>query len=252
MFFNDLKVVLKDVEYKSPNELITPFVEKLKPFSEEFVNRSDSIAKTVDAKGDAKGDANSIYTKISTMCILKREMPVKDYKQIIGLGYALDVRKPYYKIYGGYLNTRYNSLLMINPDIQHYEIDPYSQEFELSYVDFLLNKTIDLVQCDNAIHETISGDKLSVSEELGSAIINSLDLSFNFGFGKIKIATSLIIKMYNEIYKIKGNGPFSFSPGADCDVYYYYNALSNLIYNNNKDIINIPEKTLLIRSILGL
>lgn len=247
MFFNDLKVVLKDVEYKSPNELITPFVEKLKPFAEEFVNRSDSIAKAVDAKGDA----NSIYTKISTMCVLKREMPVKDYKQIIGLGYALDVRKPYYKIYGGYLNTRYNSLLMINPDIQHYEIDPDSQEFELSYVDFLLDKTIDLVQCDNAINATISGDKLSVVEELGSAIINSLDLSFNFGFGKIKIATSLIIKMYNEIYNNK-NSPFSFSPGADCDVYYYYNALSNLIYNNNKDIINIPEKTLLIRSILGL
>ena len=244
---NKSRVILKDVEFKSPNELLSEFVEKIEPRTYKFIEKGDSLIGAVDSEGYRM----SFITKATVMAILDTPIgPNNEYREVIGISYAIDVRKPHYKIWKAYINMEDNFLIMLDPMIEHYEFDIDDQKIELSYLDVLLNKPINILPCLEVLSETI--ERSEVEEIIGKALINSLETSFNFGFGKIKLAASYITKLYNAVYNNKDGSSFAADADGNSNMLSFYAVLSNLILIDTKDVINLPDKILLIKSILDI
>ena len=244
---NTNRVIIKDVEFKSPNELLSKFIEKVEPRTYKFIEKGDSLIGTTDDEGNKM----LLMTKVTVMAVLDNQIgPNNEYREVIGISYAIDVRKPHYKIWKAYMNMEDNFLIMLDPMVEHYEFDIDDQTIELSYLDVLLDKPVNILPCLEVLSETI--ERNEVEEIIGKALINSLETSFNFGFGKIKLATSYITKLYNTVYNNKDGGSFAADANGNSNMLSYYGVLSNLIFIDTKDVINLPDKILLTITVAAL
>ena len=70
------------------------------------------------------------------------------------------------------------------------------------------------------------------------------------GFGKVKLATSSVVDAYKLLY-LKEDSPYYVKPGETTDMFNVYNAFTQLITDDTKDIVNKVEKTLLLKDILS-
>lgn len=94
-------------------------------------------------------------------------------------------------------------------------------------------------------------DERLVNEDLGKWIRRCIEMSYNIGFGTVKVATSTPIDAIKMLlYKEDSD---YFVGDRTATMYDVYGAFTQCITNNlSKDIMNQTEKTLLIKSILGI
>ena len=74
---------------------------------------------------------------------------------------------------------------------------------------------------------------------------------FTNQFGKVKISTNTAIDAFKLLYEDK-ESPYYVNPGYSTDMFNVYNAWTQVITDDKKDIINKCEKTLLISNILNI
>jgi hypothetical protein len=104
----------------------------------------------------------------------------------------------------------------------------------------------------NFLHTTpFSRDEQNINENLGMWVRNTLDLNFDNGLSKAKLATSMAVDAYKLLFK-DAKSPYFVNPGTNTDMFRIYNAFTELISNKDKDIMNECEKTLLVKDIIGL
>ena len=166
--------------------------------------------------------------------------------------YGLDVRKPVVKFYVGGLNRACCNLCIFSPSFLNVEELEPEKAINFKPVERILSQTDNV----KAILEKLSNTEVEyneaiINENLGDWVRKTLNDSFTNQLSKVKLATSSAIDAYKLLYE-KEDSPYFVPKGATTDMFNIYNAWTQVITDDKKDIINKAEKTLLVGNILGL
>lgn len=250
--------IIKGKEYFKTEAYVAPFIERMSKFTDDFriqAKLPDQISVT---KREDLSLEDTVFNRVWVQAVLPDEYSFENHKEVIGMVYGLDARKPVFKIYRGALNMACLNLCVFNPSFLNVqEIEP---ERAINYkpLNTLMEQTSDVkVWLDKLVETEVLYDEQSINENLGLWIRNSIGSSYDTGYGKVKLAASTAIDAYKLLYE-KKESPYYVKPGEATNLFNVYNAFTELITNDGtkdsgcKDILNKCEKTLLLKNILTL
>lgn len=243
---------IKGKDYLSTATYIEPFLERMSKYTDNFIINGilpDQITYTQE------GDINTedlTFNRMWIQAVMPDDACFQGHDRVCGMVYGLDVRKPIVKFYVGGLNQACCNLCVFSPSfLDVKELEP---EAAIDY------KPIDrlLTQTDNVrnILERLSNTEVPYSEDLinenlGDWVRKTLNMSYTNQLSKVKLATSTAIDAYKLLYE-KEDSPYFIPKGSNTDMFNIYNAWTQVITDDSRDIINKCEKTLLIGNILGI
>lgn len=243
---------IKNNEYFPTAGYVEPFLERMSKFTNDFrvqVKLPDQI--TLTNEGNINKD-DVTYNRVWIQAVLPDEYCFENHQEVIGMVYGLDVRKPIYKIYKGGLNMACTNLCIFNPDfLDIQEIEPETA-VNFRSLERLMEQTDDMrVRLNNMFNMEIPYIETDIDQMLGKWVRNTIDQSYDKGFGKVKLATSTAIDAYKLLY-CKKDSPYYVEPGQSTNMFNVYNAFTQLITDDDRDIVNKAEKTLLLQNILEI
>lgn len=234
--------VIKENEYLTTKEYVSPFIEVMKKFTTDFsvqVQLPSQLTIT-----DSKEDIT--YNRVWVQALLKDNS--YGYAETINLVYALDVRKPIYKIFKAYKDRKTGNLFAFNSQwINVYELKPSEKfvDFE-GIVEHLLSLTDDsCIRFENLEKSKLSSESKNKQQQLGELIENSMLFEINNKGGKIKIAPQMVLKAFQNVYMDSSSRNY-IADQEECTKLNYLDAFSSLITEDDKDIVNRFEKNLLV------
>lgn len=242
---------IKNKEYFSTEQYITPFLEKMSKFTDNFLVQAklpDQISYTQD--GEINTD-DLVYNRVWIQAVLPYDIAFDNHKQTVGLVYGLDVRKPVVKLYKGGLNMACTNLCVFSPE--YLNIQELAPETPIDYrpVKYIMDQTLDIANTLKKLQSIeIPYIEQDIDENLGHWIREAMKLSYDNGFGKVKIASTLPIDAYKLLYE-KKDSPYYVQKGHNCTMFDVYNAMTQVITDDTRDIVNKVEKTLLLKDILS-
>ena len=189
------------------------------------------------------------YNRVLIQAILPNK--VDKYNEIIALTYALDVRKPWYKVYRAFYDNTTNQTLVFNQDwILVNELKPL-EPIEID-INTLLSWTNDfsvkLNECKaNLLSTKVEERYFRLGEWIEKCQFDYYNHEIN---GKVKWSPTNIIKVYNSIY-IDQNSEY-YVGDKDSTVLNTYCAFADIVAKDQKDIGNRFEKTILINRLLKI
>lgn len=234
--------VIKDKTYLSTKEYVDPFIEEMSKYTSKFIIQVQ-VPQQLTLSNTNK---DITYNRVWVQAVMPDKCDVEGYHESYGLVYALDVKKPTYKIYRAYLNPFDNNLCVFNQNwIQSYELNP---EETLAYsISNLMTATNDFGNKIKKMKSNYLSDDLDdVHKMLGKLINRSMLYDLNVLNGKVKISPNDVVKAFDAMYMNMASPYYIDTAGADsCSTLRYYNAL-NAQLNDGKDIINRFEKNILV------
>lgn len=243
---------IKGKEYFTTEAYITPFIERMSKFTDDFRIQAipaDQISLTKDGEINME---DIVYNRIWIQAVMPDECGFENHDRVIGMVYGLDTRKPIVKLYNGGLNRACCNLCVFDPNFLNVqELEPESA-INFKPINYLLEQTSTI----KAILERLSNtevpyDESIINENLGQWVRNTMSKQFTNQFGKVKISTNTAIDAFKLLYEDK-ESPYYVNPGYSTDMFNVYNAWTQVITDDKKDIINKCEKTLLISNILNI
>ena len=243
---------IKGKEYLSTDAYVEPFLERMSKYTDKFIFNGiqpDQITLTKD------GDINLediTWNRMWIQAVMPDEAGFEGHDRVVGMVYGLDIRKPIVKFYVGGLNRACCNLCVFSPSfLDVKEIEP---EKALDYrpIERLLSQTDNVRAILERLSDTeVKYNEVTINENLGDWVRKTLNASFTNQFNKVKLATSSAIDAYKLLYE-KEDSPYFVPKGTTTDMFNVYNAWTQVITDDKKDIINKCEKTLLIGNILGI
>lgn len=243
---------IKDNEYFPTRGYVEPFLERMSKFTNDFrvqVKLPDQITLTNDGHVNTE---DVTYNRVWVQAVLPEEYAWSNHKEVIGMVYGLDVRKPIYKLYKGGLNMACTNLCVFNPEFLNIqEIVPESA-VNFKCLERLMEQTDDMrVRLQKMWDTEIPYDEQLINEMVGKWVRNTITDSYDHGFGKVKLATSAAVDAYKLLY-CKKDSPYYVEPGQTTNMFNVYNAFTQLITDDDRDIVNKAEKTILLQNILEI
>lgn len=238
--------IIKNKEYYPTKTYAEPFFEKMSKVTDEFiiqVKEADQMSVTKDSK-------DMVYNRVWIQAVLPDKYTVDNHKEVYGLVYGLDARKPVAKIYRGTLNMACLNLCIFSPDwLTVQELQPDAP------INFGALK--ELVEKENDMHTTIQNMKneYMIREDhkihLGDWVDFTLRQYDDRGFGKVQMASSVPINAYKDIY-MNSDSKYFIPEGINPTKFQIYNAFTELITHDKRDILNVADKTLLLGKMLNV
>jgi hypothetical protein len=243
---------IKNKEYFPTAAYVEPFIERLSKYTNNFVCKAvlpNQITMTKD------GDINledQTWNRVWIQAILPDNYPIPNHNNVIGMVYGLDVRKPVFKVYRGGLNQACTNLCVFSHDMLTCQEIEAETPVDFRCVDRIIEDTDNSAQMIKRLMNTeFNTDERLVNENLGRWIRRCIEMSYNSGFGTVKVATSTPIDAIKMLF-YKEDSDY-FVGNREANMYDVYGAMTQCITNGlAKDIMNQTEKTLLIKSILGI
>ena len=243
---------IKNKEYFPTAAYVEPFIERLSKYTNNFVCKAvlpNQITMTKD------GDINledQTWNRVWIQAILPDNYPIPNHNNVIGMVYGLDVRKPVFKVYRGGLNQACTNLCVFSHDMLTCQEIEAETPVDFRCVDRIIEDTDNSAQIIKRLMNTeFNTDERLVNENLGRWIRRCIEMSYNSGFGTVKVATSTPIDAIKMLF-YKEDSDY-FVGNREANMYDVYGAMTQCITNGlAKDIMNQTEKTLLIKSILGI
>ena len=240
---------IKEKEFFTTKAYVEPFFERMSKYTEEFiinVKPADQISLT--PSGEVNFD-DIVYNRVWVQAVLPDEYAYENHKRVMSMLYALDTRKPVVKIYTGALNMACLNLCVFNPDALNVaELEP-TTAINYSPINLLMgmNDTIKstLEKLDKMIF-----NRNEIYEDLGLWIDRCITSKFNSGFGTVKITESAPINVYKDLFYNEDSNYYT--KGEEVDGFTVYNAFTDLITQDKKDLVNKFEKTILIKEIMDI
>ena len=240
---------IKEKEFFTTKAYVEPFFERMSKYTEEFiinVKPADQISLT--PSGEVNFD-DIVYNRVWIQAVLPDEYAYENHKRVMSMLYALDTRKPVVKMYTGALNMACLNLCVFNPDALNVaELEP-TTAINYSPINLLMgmNDTIKstLEKLDKMIF-----NRNEIYEDLGLWIDRCITSKFNSGFGTVKITESAPINVYKDLFYNEDSNYYT--KGEEVDGFTVYNAFTDLITQDKKDLVNKFEKTLLIKEIMDI
>lgn len=240
--------LIKNKQYLTTEAYVEPFLERMSKFTDDFRVQ----VKTPDQITTDKDGLDVAYNRVLIQAVLPQSYYFEDnHQQVVGMIYGLDVKSPIAKIYKGGLNMSCINLTVFSPDfLDVQEIEP-STPLDFRPVTHLMEMTDNLkVMLDRMKAEHINYDNME--RHLGQWVDYTIRESYNASYGKIKIASSIPIDVYKDLF-INANSEYYIPQGMDPTLFNVYNAFTDIICNDKgKDLMNKFEKTIMIAKMLGL
>lgn len=243
---------IKNKEYFPTAAYVEPFLERVSRLTDNFVCKGvlpDQITLTKEGDIDLE---DQTFNRVWIQAVLPDSYPIQNHNNVIGMVYGLDVRKPVFKVYKGALNSACTNLCIFNAEeLSCQEIEPETT-VDFRCVDRIIEYTDDTAATIRELmNREFNTDSRLVNEELGMWIRRCIEMSYNTGFGAVKVATSTPIDAIKMLlYKEDSD---YYVGNKEANMYDVYGAFTQVITNNlTKDIMNQTEKTLLIKDILGI
>lgn len=240
---------IKGKQYLSTQAYVEPFIDKMSKYTNNFiVNGIQPEQITITKDGDIDLE-NITWNRLWIQAIMPDSSMFDNHDRVVGMVYGLDVRKPIVKFYVGGLNRACCNLCVFSPSfLDVKEIEP---ETAIDY------KPIErlMSQVDNVkvMLEKLTNTEVSyndVNENLGLWVRNTLNESFTNNLSRVKLATSSAIDAYKLLYE-KEDSPYYVPENTTTNMFNIYNAWTQVICEDRRDIINKCEKVLLVKDILG-
>lgn len=244
---------IKNKEYFSTEAYVTPFLERMSKFTNDFrvqVKLPDQISVTKENNINLD---DIVFNRVWIQAVMPEEYCFNNHKEVIGMVYGLDTRKPISKIYRGALNMACLNLCVFNPSFLNSQLLEPESPIDFSCIESLMKQVSDIKSwLDRLVSVEVPYDEHLINDNLGLWIRKSMNHSYNTECGKVKLATSVPIDAYKLLYE-DTKSPYYVPEGESTNMYNVYNAFTEIISNNDtRDILNKAEKTLLLKSILNL
>ena len=236
--------VIKEDEYLTTKEYVSPFIEVMKKFTTDFsvqVQLPSQLTIT-----DSKEDIT--YNRVWVQAIMPQKCDKYGYAETYNLVYALDVRKPVYKLFKAYKDRKTSNLFAFNSQwINVYELKPNEKFVEFdNVVKHLMELTDDSeIRFDKLEKEKLSSEPEKRQQQLGELIEDSMVFETTHKGGKVKIAPQMVLKAYENVY-MDASSKHYVSDSEECTKLNYLDAFSSLITEDDKDIVNRFEKNRLV------
>lgn len=235
--------ILKNKEYFPTKTYVEPFFDKMSKITNDFVvqvKEADQMSVTKDSK-------DIIYNRVWIQAVLPEEN-IGGHREVYGLVYGIDARKPVAKIYRGALNMACLNLCVFNPSwLSVQELKP-DEPINYEVLKELIAKedNVKLI-LDKMKSEYMPREDHKI--QLGDWVDFTIRHYDDRGFGKVQIASSVPITAYKDLY-IDTESKYYVPEGIDPTKFQVYNAFTELITHDKKDILNVTDKTILLSEML--
>ena len=240
---------IKEKEFFTTKAYVEPFFDRMSKYTEEFiinVKPADQISLTPN--GEVNFD-DIVYNRVWIQAVLPDEYAYENHKKVISMLYALDTRKPIVKIYTGALNMACLNLCVFSPDALNVaELEP-TTAINYSPINLLMGMN-DTIKSTLEKLDKMTFNRNEIYEDLGLWIDRCITSKFNSGFGTVKIAESAPVNVYKDLFYNEDSNYYT--QGEEVDGFTVYNAFTDLITQDKKDLVNKFEKTLLIKEIMDI
>lgn len=243
---------IKSNEYFCTEAYVTPFLEKMSKFTNNFIVKVKLPDQMTMSSIDGVEDIT--YNRVWIQAVMPEEYTVENHDEVIGLVYGIDVRKPVYKIYRGGLNQACTNLCVFSPKFLSTQELNASEPFNFDPLDIILNSSFELSKFLTYLKNIeFKCTETSINQNLGEWIRKSIQNTYHTNYGNIKLSSSTIISAYKLLFEDTDSPYFVRDWTLGTDMFNVYNAFTQLISNDNdKDIMNKYEKTLFLKTILSL
>ena len=244
---NGKALVIKNQDYFDTRHYVEPFLERMSKWTDNFICQ----VKLPDTMTKDDGILDRGFTRVWVQAVLPEEYAFENHQQSVNLLYALDTRKPLVKLFKNTLNMACLNMCVFNPE--HLQVTQLEPETPINYR--FLNEVMEMADSTKMMLERYEDTFLEPKDRLdtlGKWVDNSIRISYDNGFNKVKVAESLPIEVYKDLFVDEKSDIFC--DRQDAPSYYdVYNAFTYRICNDKgKDIVNKFEKTWLISKILNV
>lgn len=238
--------VIKNKEFFPTKTYVEPFIERMLAFTDDFRLQ----IKMPDQMTFSKEATDLTYNRVLIQAVLPKKYSIDGHDEVVGFLYGLDVKKPIVKMYRGHLNMACINLTVFDPS--WIEIQDLVPGDPISYkpISSLLEKENNFSRVLDELKSTIISRDLR-TQYLGEWVDYALRESLDYGFGKVKIAVSTPVDAYKQLF-IDSESDYFIPVGIEPNMYDIYNAFTQIITDDKKDIMNKFEKTMLINNLLKI
>lgn len=246
---------IRNKEYFQTSAYVEPFLERVSKLTDEFRVQAQLPSQiTFDSNGNIVTD-DITYNRVLIEAILPDEYRFNDdpHKDVIGMVYGIDVRKPVVKFFRGKERQSCTNLCVFSPQLLSCQDLEPETAVDYSLLDRIIDKTDDTAKwLTRIINTPFSCTDYNINESLGKWIRNCINYSYDNSYGKVKIACSTPIDAYKSLFE-KSESEYYYEGKSEISMYNIYNAFTNILSDNrSKDAFNLFEKTLLIKDILSI
>lgn len=241
---------IKGKEYLTTEAYITPFLERMSKFTDDFrIQAIPANQISLTKEGDINLE-DIIYNRLWIQAVMPDDYGYENHDRVIGMIYGLDTRKPIVKLYNGGLNKACCNLCVFDPSfLSVQELEP-EHCINFRPINALLEQTSTIkATLERLANTEVPYSDQIINENLGRWIRNTMNQQYSSQFGKVKLASSTAIDAFKLLYQDK-ESPYYVNPGFSTDMFNVYNAFTQVLTNDTKEIINKVEKTLLISNII--
>lgn len=238
--------LIKNKEFYPTKTYIEPFLEKMSAFTDDFrlqAKLPDQITKNSSAE-------DLTYNRVLIQAVLPEKYCIDKHDEVIGLVYGIDVRKPVVKLYRGYLNQACTNLCVFNPQwLNVQELIP-GEPINYSPIKSLLESTNDFAAILSNMKSTYL-DREDRQLHLGNWVDKCIKDGISDGFGKVKISPTHAVEAYKKLF-VDQESEYFVPDGLQPSMFDIYGAFTQVITDDNRDILQKVNKTLLIGKILEI
>lgn len=244
--------VIKGKNYLPTAGYVEPFIEKMSKITDDFrihVQLPDQITRTVD--NDVNMD-DITYNRVYIEAVMPDEMCFDNFDKVVGMVMGLDVRKPIVKFYSGSLNSACTNLCVFNPECLECQLIEPETALNFKPLDRIIALKDETYKLLNVMKKTkFNNSILEQEKHLGKWVRNAMNSTYNNGFQPVKFSVDNAIQAYKMLF-VKEDSPY-YQIQSEVDLFDVYGAFTQQITSErdkSKDLINLFEKTLLLRQIL--
>lgn len=243
---------IKGKAYLDTESYIMPFIEKMSAFTDKFIINAipaDQISLTPSGEMNLE---DIVYNRMWIQAVMPDEACYDNHDRVVGMVYGLDTRKPVAKFYVGGLNRACCNLCIFSPSFLNVqELEPETA-INFTPIKSLLEQTSNVKSIlEKLANIEVPYDESLINENLGKWIHNTIDKQYTSQYGKVKVSASTAISAFKLLYKDE-ESPYYVTPGHSTDMFNVYNAFTQTITDDTRDIVNKCEKTILVSNIIGI
>lgn len=243
--------MIKNNKYFTTQQYIEPFVDRVDKMCQGNFIVKALPAKQISLTPQGQIDTEDIvFNRVNIEAVLPGEFEYEGHQQVLGAIYALDTRKPVYKLYMGAIRSACLNLTVF--DSQALLVNSLLPETPIDYT-FLemcskIATTIHTkLQQLKAIHYT----KEECTSMLGAWIDRTIQNKLVTDFGTIKISEDLPIEAYKNLFYNEKSEYFTNS--KEITGFEAYQSFTDILCNKKgADLVNKFEKCWLISKIMDI
>lgn len=225
----------------------------VQPFIDRFSNDTDDFRVRVVAPNQLSISEGGVINQVYNKVLVEAVSPIThDLAEVCGMTYALDVRYPVIKFFKGIKDNMESGHLFIDKsqNIVTDDIIP-GEAVNFTKLDALIAQPVNTQEwMEELKRKDFDASNDHVNFSLGQWVRFAININKTTEHGIIKIAYADIVSGYKWVFEDQ-NSPFYKGLGGHTEYYTIYSAMSSAIYNS-RDLVNIPDKTLLLKQILIL